>query len=214
MSLLDWITKWRPIFETLYFIASIGLFATVIIGLYQIKLLKKDMGDRNKRAAIEKSIEYLNWFATSFIPSFEEYVDKIKKAGIVNHIGPYNDFIFTQDFNIHIPDVRNSVDKFKEYNGLSLANELEFFSAALRSGLADEELVYNPIAEFYCNSIETFYVGYCEFRKDSDSPLFTNSVQLYMMWKGRLNKSQEDKEKRRLDATSGMSNKRIRSIGS
>lgn len=212
--MIDWVTHWRPIFETMYFIASIGLFATVIIGLYQIKLLKKDIGDRNKRAAVEKSIEYLNWFATGFIPSFEEYVIRINQAGVIKHDGPYTEFIFTPDFNVHIANVKDSLDKFKENNGLSLANELEFFAAALRSGLADEELVYNPIAEFYCNSIETFYVGYCEYRKDSESPLFTNSVQLYMMWKGRLNKSKEDKEKKRHDVSSSMSNKRIRSIGS
>lgn len=210
---MDWLSSIRPLLESLYFIASIGLFATVIIGLKQLKLLKKDIADRNKRAAVEKSIEYLNLFATEFIPHFDDYRVKLTRDGVILHQGPYEDFIFTSEFNAHVSSVKTYLDKSFEHDGNNLANELEFFAAALLSGLADEELVFNPVAEIYCESIEHLYVIYCDTRKDSDSRLFTHTIKLYKMWKARLNKLQEERNSKLRKASSTVGDQRIRSIG-
>ncbi|RAV18846.1 hypothetical protein [Paenibacillus contaminans] len=210
--MLEWLDKYRVIFETLYFLSSIGLVTTIIIGLKQLKLVKQDIILRNKRASVEKSIEYLNWFATEFIPDYEKFEDNLLKDNVVNYPGPYTEFVFTSTCNTHVPSIQTNLDKSTEYGGTGLINQIEFFSAALLSGLADEELAFNPLASLYCDIVEKLYIVLCDHR-DDDSQKFLNTVKLYRIWSARLKKLDDDKKQKNNMDASNFGNQRIESIG-
>lgn len=212
--MVDWLTKWRPIFETLYFVASIGLFATVILGINQLKLVKKDMSDRNKRAAIEKGVEYLHSFATDFIPKMNDFRDALIAAQIPEYTGPFDEhFIYNGHYSSKDPAVISRLKVYDQNGAVSLANELEFFAAAVLSGLADEELIFNPLSTVTLQFIEYLYPIYCDQRKDIDTRMFTKTIELYKMWKARINDIELQKEKRRQAEASKLGKKRITPLG-
>jgi hypothetical protein len=195
---MAWLTSIRPLLETLYFIASIGLFATVILGIQQMKLLKKDISDRNKRAAIEKGVEYLHNFATAYIPKFDQFREHVLNEGVSFYTGPFDEnFIYNGHYSSKDPEVVQRLKVYEKYEATNLANELEFFAAVVLSGLADEELIFNPLSTVTIEIIECLYPVYCKHRNDIDSRMFTKTLELYKMWKARINYIDELKEKRR-----------------
>lgn len=206
----------RPILEGLYFIAGAGLFATVIFGYKQLKLLKEDIQDKNRRAAVEKSIEYLNWFATEFIPLTIQYNKEAKERGIKSYNGPRNkDFVFDDNCKLASSYIQDHIRLCLECGGENILNQLEFFSAAMVSGLADEELAFNPLAKVYCQTIENLYVLLCFERRDDDSNLFSYTVSLYNHWDQRLHKMVLENKRSKLDLElSKIPDNRIKSIGS
>jgi hypothetical protein len=214
--MMEWYNKIRSILEGLYFIASVGLFATVIIGLRQLNLLKEDIKTKNKRASVEKSIEYLHWFAKDYIPKTIEVTGKVRSKNIQRYDGPINtEFLFDAQCNIDSGTIHDNITAYIEAGADSLLNEMEFVSAAFVNGLADEELAFNPLAQYYCQMVEELYPTLCYMRDDSNVTLYSNIIRLYKIWKGRLNKIDLEKKRSKIDESiSKIQDERIRSIGS
>jgi hypothetical protein len=213
---LEFIALWvRPILELLYFLASIGLFASVFIGLRQLKLVKEDIKVRNKRASVEKSIEYLNMFATDFIPKITDKIKEINESKLAVYKGPFNPkFVFDHNCDLKSQVIKDYYLLCYEIDVVYILNELEFFSAALVSGLADEELAFNPLADFYCSTVERFYVTICANRENGDSRMYSNIINLYGTWKDRLHKMELESKRREIDENiSKIEDRRIPSIG-
>lgn len=59
------------------------LIGTIIIGITQIKLLKKDIEIRNRRLAIEKSIEFMDRLAAKAIPLADTYKGKLRTNNLI-----------------------------------------------------------------------------------------------------------------------------------
>lgn len=183
--MLDFLQKYRSIFESMYFIASIGLFTSVLIGLRQLRLFKKDMDDRNRRASVEKSLEYLAIYASEIIPMHDEYELNLKKE--LPTLQP-NTHLFDGRFNINVDNL--SKEMKVEYvvkarlNLHTILNKLEFLSVGILNGLAVDDIVYTPIANHYCKLIEAEHVFISVMR--SDGAPFKNLLALYRKWKSRL----------------------------
>ncbi|MCI4170053.1 hypothetical protein [Bacillus spizizenii] len=182
----------KEVITMLYYIASIGLAAGIFIAIKQLNLMKEDMRTKNKRASIEKSIEYLNWFATSFIPLQMEYSSRLEGKPIkLTERNHKKEFLASE-----ILDPASLECKFDA--GVShLANQLEFFSAAMMSGLADEELAFNPLSHIFCEFIDHNYDVYCYLRTDIEHN-FSNTVRLYKMWAERIHSNELMKEKQEI----------------
>ncbi|NOU54935.1 hypothetical protein HN020_09255 [Brevibacillus borstelensis] len=192
--------------EVAYFISGIVMAGTIVIGIYQIRLLKRDLVIRNQRAAVEKSIEYLDWFASDFMPEYtafqnqfndikkqlnENAKDKPKMQQLLKRVTETleikdDDFAKKPDNLNILEDIRLKI--LLNTNANDLLNQLEYFAAAMMSGLADEELAYKPLSTMYCRVIEEFYLIICVSRGDKHSNLYTNVIGLYKMWKNRLKK--------------------------
>jgi hypothetical protein len=174
----------RPILEALYFIASICLVTTVIIGIIQLRLLKKDLETKNKRTAIEKSLEYLNFFASHLLPSFNRFQGEFKKE-VPEPVNTNN--LKSDDFKLNIDDLPKEVIAellVKEKLGLTdILNQLEFFSSAMLNGVAEEEMVYKPIANIYFEIIEAEHV-LLSIHRSGGTP-YENLMVLYDKWKKR-----------------------------
>lgn len=204
--MLNWILNAVEYLEPLYYLASIALFASVIIGLYQLKLLKTDIRNKNKRAAMEKSLEYLDWFSSEFFPSMNHYRNRyyeirdkmIENASDETKKRLIDGFKRQVDFDIKPNDTfSKDTDELKPFVVIMscmesarsdiILNQLEFFSAAMVSGLADEKLAFNPLSDAYCVIIEDLYIILCKYRGEN-SKLYSNIVKLYGIWKSRINK--------------------------
>ncbi|MEK3729683.1 hypothetical protein [Lysinibacillus sp. FSL W8-0953] len=197
---MSWYQILKEVLENLYYIASIGLFAGIIVAGIQLKIMKADIQAKNKRASVEKSIEYLNWFATEFIPQCEEYQSKLSGKRVTIYPDIKNrTFSFNNEIHLKKPNVVESIKHKKSCGAVTLNNQLEFFSAAMMSGLADEELAFNPLADAFCQFVELNYDVYCESRKDSRETLFTHTIELYIMWKDRIESLHLQKEKQEIE---------------
>ena len=205
----------KEVLVVLYYLAGIGLFSGIVIALRQLKVMKDDIRIKNKRASVNKSIEYLNWFATEFIPESDEYYGKLigKKINLYDKLKQY-DFNYNEEVNQKSKTVMDSIKIKKECGAGNLNNQLEFFSAAMMSGLADEELAFNPLAEAFCEYVEINYDVYCDSRKGGRDRLFSHTIALYKMWHERLESIGLSKEKQKIEEKmSKMTGQRVKILG-
>lgn len=207
---MGWYTIIKEGLEVLYYIASIGLFAGIILATKQLKVMKTDFSSRNQRASVEKSIEYLNWYATSFLPDTLKSKELLKNKKILTFESVKNKS-FIYDENCKRDDqVITSINEKIDAGIVELTNQLEFFSAAMMSGLADEQLAFNPLASTFCSFVDV----YCEMRNEDKEMLFTHTTELYNMWEERLRTIELSKKKALIDEQmSKVSNKTIPILG-
>lgn len=193
--------------EKAYYVSGIIMTLSVIIGLLQIYYLKRDIKTSNQRAATEKSVEFLNWFSSFYLPKYGEYREKIKKLREGNKVF---DELFSKKYEIDenfskkINDDDMLVLALKaKAGGEDLLNHLEFFAAAMISGLAESEIVFKPLAKVYCEFVEEFYLFICYNRRENNSNLFSNVVELYKKWSHRIEKeklvTQQKEIKQKMD---------------
>ncbi|WP_129692307.1 DUF4760 domain-containing protein [Gottfriedia acidiceleris] len=185
----------KEIIQVLYNLSGIALVATVIIGIKQLKLLKTDLQVRNKRAAVEKSLEYLSFFSDDFLPYCAQYQNDLKEE--LPNPKSYNHLF---DGNFYIED--RHIDKemiaeliVKESKGImNLINKLEFFSTAMLNGVSDEKIVFTPVAKVFCEFIEREHV-YISVQRSSNGVPFENLIRLYKDWKKNIESEKAKIEK-------------------
>jgi hypothetical protein len=198
---VDWLYKGievaRPILETLYFIVSILLFASVVIGIKQLKLVKNDMKYQYERAAKEKSIEYLNWFSKELLPKLNKCMKKIEQSDLPNSLGKMNDK-FLPDESHNDADVQAFIKKAKDNGILDILNQLEFFSSAIINGVADEKTCYKPMVKAYTYIVAIYYPVICDWRKN-DINGFANLMELFLLWNKKLQKENMEFAKQQLE---------------
>lgn len=174
-------------------------YIVVIIGVgfaaYQLLLMRTSIKDNISRASTEKSIEYMNLFADKIIPlsgSLER--ERLKSKIYENELdsekylmNDFKDFKFTKEFLVEA----TAKGKIGYPN---LLNQMEMFSAAIISGLADEKLVRVPISRIFCSMVEeqTVFLAYCV---ENGAP-FENLRKLYKKWKSEI-KTEELKLQRK-----------------
>lgn len=177
--------------ETVYQVSGILMTLTLILGLVQIYYVKRDLTITNRRAAAEKSIEFLNWFASYLMPNYQKYRTRIAELEsdnedlrtLLRKNRQFDDTFTQDDFN----DEDMLVAFIQgEAGGEDLLHQLEFFAAAMVSGLADAEIVYRPVGLLYCMMVEDLALLLCLNRQDERKQLHPNTVELYRKWSHRL----------------------------
>lgn len=145
-------------------------------------LLKKDMNDRHRRASVEKSLEYLSMYAYEIIPQTSKYThsinEELKEEPRSIYSKDNNGFKINPE-NLKIHQIREII--VKQENGLvHIINKLEVFSVAILNGLADEKIIYTPIARIFCDLIEKEYL-YISVTRYEGVP-YENLIKLYNKW--------------------------------
>ena len=162
--------------------------------------MSEDYQTKNKSASIEKSIEYLNLFATDFIPKASLYSEEIQKKGIEMYRGPLNkDFKFDRNCNPNSEYIQTHLQVSFENGSPNILNQFEFFSAAMMSGLADEELAFVPLGKIYCKFVREMYVPICYLRREEDATNYSNTINLFNNWNARIEKLSLEKNRNKLD---------------
>lgn len=177
--------------ETVYQLSGILMTLTLILGLVQIYYVKRDLTITSRRAAAEKSIEFLNWFASYLMPNYQKYrarlaeleADNDDLRNLLRKNRQWDDTFTQSDF-----DDEDMLVAFiqGEAGGEELLHHLEFFAAAMVSGLADAEIVYRPVGLLYCMMVEDLALLLCLNRQDERKHLHPNTVELYRKWSHRL----------------------------
>lgn len=196
------------IFNLLYLISGTLLVFGLYFGYLQVELLKsqtkeqiiqareqidsitEDMRTRNQRAAVEKSMEYLDLFATSLLPKINNFYGKIEKEEfekIPDWVPKDHDYkidVLNLDSDLQLKVLPILNERYK-YGISDILNKIEFFSAGVIHGLADEDVLYAPISDTFREIIEREMICICHFRHNN-AP-FENTIKLYEKWYARAN---------------------------
>lgn len=204
----DYATIVKNILEGLYYVAGIFLVYGIIIGMKQLKLVKdqvemlKDEARRakesfqlsNQRSSVEKSIEYLDFYKSSIMPSTHSFRSKINqelpKRTSTSHLFDGNFILTSADLNKDI--VAESI--VAQRSGvIDVFNHFEHFAVAMLHGVADEQIVFTPIGRLYCEFIEEEHVSLSLIR--SKGVPYRNLIELYKLWSDRLEVEQLELQK-------------------
>lgn len=222
------------ILQTMNQVVGILAFLSIIIGIRQLKIMKDDNRVKNERAAIEKSLKYLEWFADDFFGVYNDFRkqfssiqnkllsdeslsettrDDIQKD--INEVSKIRkgELIIEYDFSKRIETLSPYYFLMMTTGASKVLNRLEYFAAAMTCGIAKEELVFNPLAVTYCETVEELYYCICHARTVNDK-VYTNIIQLYNIWKPKLDKEKllqkQDELKGKIEAIQDVN---IRSLG-
>jgi hypothetical protein len=183
---IKWFVILKEIIELLYYVAGVGLFGTLIVGLLQLNVLKKDLQIRNKRASVEKSLEFLKYYSDELLPLINKYYrelnKEIPKPKSVKHL-------INETFTLNPKELDKEIIAetiVREKMGVTqILNKLEFFSIAMLNGITDESLIFTPVARDFCETFEEQYVVIALHRSNGIAP-YNNIVELYKVWNNKL----------------------------
>lgn len=199
---MEWYLLFKEIVEILYMLSGVGLLVGLFFGYKQLRLMSQDYSTKNQRSSIEKSIEYLNLFATTFIPLISKYLEATSKEknDLQKYKGPKDkNFKFDNNCNPRSEYIKNYIEASINLGAINILNQLEYFSAAMMSGVADEELAFTPLAETFCATVDEFYVTICYSRMKDGSNSFSYTISLYNHWKSRLEKTHLENHRNKID---------------
>jgi len=187
----------RPWLELLYFASSIILAISVVYGLKQITLLKKDIRLRNERAAKEKAIEYGRRYLRNYVDLHAVFVSAYEGASLEPYAGPIGDFTSGS-----VPRDGMATKRYMLQSWLPAMNELEALSAAFTTGVADEETGFRIFGRSFCGAVENSY-DLIAISRSADAlaqGYWSNIVELYRLWSPRLEEAQLRRTKESLEA--------------
>ncbi|OAB26387.1 hypothetical protein PMSD_25895 [Paenibacillus macquariensis subsp. defensor] len=169
------------------------------VGVGQLKLLKRDLNIRNRRLAVETSLQYLNIYATEIIPEYEKFMAEFK-----NEVPePFNAIdLYDGNFNLSPNDLpkellAETIIK-KRLGLLGVLNRYEFFSTGILNKLTDEDLVFVPTGPDFCETIRREYV-LISLMRNVGVP-YKNTIELYHKWQDRLDVEIFELQKKEADA--------------
>jgi hypothetical protein len=196
VDVMNSINEVRPYAEIAYFIAGVGLLIVAGFGLRQLGLLKEDIRTRNLRAAREKAIEAANQYVREFIPSYNRFWHKTRKAGLSSYDGPVSDFTRK---SVEERLLKNAVKRLELTMSTNAFNFLETVAAHFTTGVADENIGFRIIGRSYCGAVGSNYDIISLCRPEKACPLCDNIVQLYRTWSARLSKEELKAARTELD---------------
>lgn len=175
----------KEVLDILYQISGIALVSGVFFAVQQLRVLKKDMNDRNLRAATEASMSYLAYFQSKIVPLESEYSKKVKRElseptkfdHLIN-----DEFILKSQLSKEL--VKDSIVK-QRCGVIPLLNGIEFFSTAVQSRLTDEDLLFTPLSHVFCDIVKAEYVWIAGIRTEGAAQ-YNNIVWLYNKWSKRM----------------------------
>lgn len=168
----------------------------ILVAIFQIRLLKKDIRIRNERASKERSIEAASRYLSDYVNFDGVFFNEVQEKKLNKRFeGPYSEF---KRGKIHASG--DFIKRLSCDSILPALNELEAISAYFVTGVGDEETGFSIIGKTFCHTVESKY-DIISFLHDSGGgqPYYSNIVILYGIWRPRLTKEQLEIEKKILD---------------
>lgn len=180
-------------------LAILGLLVLVQLwlGKKQLAQAKEHVIISSKREAATIAAEQVRHYIIDIIPLVNEVSDLKKKGKYPLYKEPITAFFLSSlspqwlksyAEYLEIPDVLDGKD-------LKLINMLEGFSMYFIQGIADEAIAYTSLGKEFCNDVEDNYT-LISFMRDKDNPSnhYNHIVQLYELWKKRLEEMKKSHE--------------------
>jgi len=191
----------RPWVELLYFASGIVISVSVVYGLKQVRLLKRDIRLRNERAAKEKAIEYSSRYLDSYVQLSNAFLHDCDGAKLgSSYSGPIGDF--TDGSLLANPGALELArSRFKLNSCVRALNELEAISAAFTSGVADEGTGFNIVGRSFCKNVQYDYdvISFARDARSGAPGYWSNIVRLYEIWSPRLEEADLRQVRERID---------------
>ena len=201
----------KALLDIAYDISGVVLAIAAVIGLQQIRVLKKDVKTRNERAAKEKAIEYAGRYLGRYVQLDSEWMLKRDAEKLPKYEGPIGDFTRA---SIPVALREKMAKRFASVIWLQAINELAAISAAFVHGVADEEVGFCIIGRTFCAAVETDYDIIAFGHSEDVHPHYESIVSLYKTWKPRLSAAEMRHARSKLDAQLAKTKTtRISSIG-
>ncbi len=156
--------------------------------------MKKDMETRNKRLSVEKSIEFIERYKNNVFPLKSKHKNVMDQKGygyFDNEVKDLKEFPFSNE-----EEFKRAYQKTIDTDVDNIFNELELFSSAFTSKLADEELAFQPLGKTFVRTVEQNYDTFCICRTTAP---YVNTLELYILWKDRLKKIELEREINKLE---------------
>lgn len=195
---MEFVTKYRDIAEFVYFLSGPFLLIGLIIGIYQIKYLKRDLSIRVSRESMLLSVSMME--------------DKFKDISRVINNASSNHLILEFDGEVNGFDMSTIVDKgnwkdqyysdkYYEFNSSikSCLSSLETLAQYIFSGICDEQLCYKLENTQFINYVEYFQQYIAIARKNEDDPIYEHIVKLYYLWHKRLEHDNLSNERNKIN---------------
>ena len=173
-------------------------FALVLIGakaLGQLKIAKTNISTRVQREAAKETALQLEAWASRILTQLKESHEALMAAGVKDYGYPMQRFDKEELAVVENDDVRNHASRYvaamqkdpKLYAQLiDTCNAMEALAMYFETGIADEEIAFEPLYGSFCPAVEKHYPLYCMHRKSS-SPVnfYPYTISLYERWSQR-----------------------------
>jgi len=193
---MEFFDSTKSIVENLYLLSGPVLTLLAIAGVVQLFLTKKTLKVSSQRDAANLAAQQLKDYCERIIPTLNKYDISLRKEKI-------------QDVDIEIGEFSRQYledklgkSKIKEifterlkllYFQLNVLNTLESFSIYFVKGIADEQIAYSSVGRTFCFSVEKYFFEIA-FSRYKDDNSFQNIIELYKLWRSRLDKDRLTKE--------------------
>lgn len=209
--MLDIVNHLQPYLEAIYFLSGAGLLVGVTVAFRQLFVIKRDIQIRNQRAAMEKAIEACDSFLTVYIPLINAFFHWKEKAQVGSYGGPVGDF---SSDSIPEQERENALKRFEPAEWAPAMNRLESISSYFVTGVADEATGFGIIGRSFCDNVESEYDLISMSRTEGTLPYWSNTVQLYQLWRPRLKKGELESEQDDISSKlSSLQTERLRPFG-
>lgn len=186
----------RDMLECLNFAAGIITSGGILVALWQLRLMKKDMGIKYKRESIASAFAQVRQFEELLktIAVEHNHCALVENPPIQARAWKLTNFKFDAssiaektDAGKWLQAVRSSKDRF--YTSVTICNGFESFALPFIKGVADESAAYEATGAAFCNFIEMFSPLLIHLRHHTGGTCgkYTNAIALYEMWAHRAN---------------------------
>lgn len=193
---MDFIERYRPIAEFIYFVSGPLVLIGVIATFLQLLAFKKDSITRFKRETIittmdileRKLVQISEHYGDAFsYPSYPESPQP--NVEITGHSSKHN------TFNPDWIAWYTHEDNLDFYNNISnTLNDLESLAQYIYSGVTDEEMCFkleHTSVIYYINELLPYIV---QSRSDDEDHMYENIVRLHKEWTAKLHHDKTRKE--------------------
>jgi len=185
---VEFITKYKDIAEFIYFLSGPLMLIGLVIGLYQLKYLKKDISVRVSRESILLSVSIME-------DKFKELNKHTEKAFNDDHF-PDRPFFEGKVAGFHRSTIESENDFLSQMESMEHSEfvnsiydclgSLETLAQYINSGVCDEEKCYRLEGPLFISHVDDLREFIAFERKNEDDNLYENIVSLYQLWAARL----------------------------
>jgi len=192
----DLIITIKPYLEALYLFSGAFIFIGVFLTFIQLLTIKNDNISRDVRLSKEHALKSCERYLNRYVELSSKEFKMKAKNGINKYTGPIGNFTKQSIPDNFLPDI---IKHMMIEESLSALNELEIISSYFVTGVSDEETGFAIISRSFCHTVETKYGIISACRDDVANDYWTNTIELYRIWRPRLSKAELEKSAESLE---------------
>ncbi|MCU5305495.1 hypothetical protein OCE40_27215 [Bacillus toyonensis] len=158
------------------FAATIPPTIAVVFAYQQLKQMKLAEINKDRKVAVDNSINYVDRFSKTVLPHYQEYKALVKDGHIKTIDIPSTGFKNFDPVKIEDLEVKEKTEVYKSLN------EVDIIAAAVLHGQVDKDICKDLFGTLYCEAVEVYYDLICYARKENKQH-FKMTVELYKEWR-------------------------------